>query len=176
LYPDIAEPQPSQTPAGPVEGPMIMGLGAGQTGRFGRCCDPLPGERVVGIVQKGRGVEIHAIDCPALVAYEDQPERWLDLRWNPEAGRNPVNSSAIELALANDPGALGRVCTLIGELGANISNIDFTERKPDFYRIRVELELRDVKHLNHIIRALEAESSVAVVSRLRERMGQKAAE
>ncbi|HEU0222391.1 MAG TPA: bifunctional (p)ppGpp synthetase/guanosine-3',5'-bis(diphosphate) 3'-pyrophosphohydrolase [Paracoccaceae bacterium] len=167
LYPDLATPQPGGSRRTKPDGAIILGLEAGQRATHGNCCSPLPGERIVGIAERGRGVVVHAIDCPKLVDFEDQPDRWIDLRWNPEAGKSAVNHAAIEVILANDPGSLGRACTLIGELGANISDIDFTERKPDFYRIRVDLELRDVKHLNHITRALEAESVVTQVERIR---------
>ncbi len=167
LYPDLASPQ-AQGPSAPVEGAIILGLEANQLAQPGACCQPLPGERIVGVAERGRGVVFHAIDCPRLAAFEDQADRWLDLRWHPEAGRRAVNHALLDIVLANDPGALGRTCTLIGELGANISNIDFAERKPDFYRLRLDLELRDAKHLHHITRALEAESVVTQVARVRE--------
>ncbi|RMH46273.1 MAG: bifunctional (p)ppGpp synthetase/guanosine-3',5'-bis(diphosphate) 3'-pyrophosphohydrolase [Alphaproteobacteria bacterium] len=173
LYPEItAPPEPA---ADAPDGPIVIGLEADQFSRLGACCTPLPGERVVGIAEKGHGVVVHAIDCPSLSAFEDQPERWIDLRWNPEAKRAPVNRAWIEVALANDTGALGRICTLIGELGANIADLDFVERKPDFYRIRVQLELRDITHLNHVLRGLEAESVVAQVARIRGEMRETAA-
>ncbi|QDL92175.1 bifunctional (p)ppGpp synthetase/guanosine-3',5'-bis(diphosphate) 3'-pyrophosphohydrolase [Paroceanicella profunda] len=168
LYPDIATPTVSEPLRDSVDGPIYIGLAAGQDAIAGPCCNPLPGERIIGIAERGRGVVIHAIDCPSLGAFEDQMERWIDLRWNPDAGRGPSNHALLEVVLANDPGALGRVCTLIGELGANISDIDFAERKTDFYRLHVDLELRDVKHLHHIIRALEAESVITQVTRVRQ--------
>ena len=69
--------------------------------------------------------------------------------------------------MANDAGVLGRICTLIGEQHANISDIVFTDRKPDFYRMVIDLEVRDVKHLHNVQTALEADSAVAEVSRFR---------
>ncbi|MEL6233538.1 MAG: bifunctional (p)ppGpp synthetase/guanosine-3',5'-bis(diphosphate) 3'-pyrophosphohydrolase [Pseudomonadota bacterium] len=167
LYPDIAAPS-ANTEYAAGAGPAVLGLEADQSYRLGRCCMPLPGERVVGIAVRGRGVIVHAIDCAELAEFEDQTERWIDLRWADDAGALPVNSAALDVVLANDPGALGRICTLIGEVGSNISDIDFSARKPDFYRIRVVVELRDVTHLNHVVRALEAESVVAQVMRIKE--------
>ena len=67
-----------------------------------------------------------------------------------------------------DAGVLGRVCTLIGGHKANISDLEFIDRKPDFYRLHVNVELRDAEHLHSLITALEAESDVAAVARLRE--------
>jgi GTP pyrophosphokinase/guanosine-3',5'-bis(diphosphate) 3'-pyrophosphohydrolase len=109
---------------------------------------------------------VHAIDCDRLTTYEDQPERWVDLHWHD--GSHPAEYGAtLDLTLSNDAGALGRVCTLIGETGANISDLHFVERKPDFYRLLIYVELRDVAHLHLLMLRLEAQNEVAEVSRSR---------
>jgi guanosine-3',5'-bis(diphosphate) 3'-pyrophosphohydrolase len=66
---------------------------------------------------------------------------------------------------ANDAGVMGRICTLIGEQGANISDLAFTDRKPDFYRLLLSVDLRDAEHLHSIISVLSAEDDVAEVAR-----------
>ncbi len=71
------------------------------------------------------------------------------------------------MTIGNDAGVLGRICTLIGEQKANISDLKFEDRKPDFYRVLVDIELRDAEHLHSVISALEAESDVATVERRR---------
>lgn len=73
----------------------------------------------------------------------------------------------IEVAMVNDAGVLGRLCTLVGEQNANIVDIMVTERKPDFYRMVIDIEVRDVKHLHNVQTALEADSDVSQVSRVR---------
>ena len=145
----------------------VVGLSADQRFDLAPCCQPLPGERIVGITYRGKGVVVHAIDCEALTAYEDQPDRWMDLHWH--AGQHrPVHPSTLELTIGNDAGVLGRICTLIGEQKANISDLKFMDRKPDFYRLIVEVELRNAEHLHSLISALEAESDVAEVRRYRD--------
>ena len=64
---------------------------------------------------------------------------------------------------------LGRICTLIGQQGANITDLEFVDRKSDFYRLRVEVALRDREHLHALTTAIEAESDVAQVARIRDR-------
>ena len=129
----------------------------------------LPGERIVGIATRGKGVVFHTIHCEKLAEYEDQSSRWIDLRWT--QGRNdPTNNVTIEVTMANDAGVLGRICTLIGEQNANIADLQFTERKPDFYRMTIEIQVRDVEHLHHVITAVEADSDVAHVKRTRQRL------
>jgi GTP pyrophosphokinase/guanosine-3',5'-bis(diphosphate) 3'-pyrophosphohydrolase len=110
---------------------------------------------------------IHAIDCPALEEFEEQPTRWVDLHWH--AGRHAaVHTVSLELTISNDAGVLGRICTLIGEQKANISDLRFTARKPDYYRVIVDVDLRDVEHLHKVMTALDAETDVAQIARHRD--------
>ena len=68
----------------------------------------------------------------------------------------------------NGVGVLGRICSLIGERGANITNIDFIDRKPDFYSIVIEMHVKDLKHLSSIMTLIEADIDISVVTRTRE--------
>ncbi|MEM6618591.1 MAG: bifunctional (p)ppGpp synthetase/guanosine-3',5'-bis(diphosphate) 3'-pyrophosphohydrolase [Pseudomonadota bacterium] len=142
----------------------IIGLAADQYAQPGECCQPLPGERIVGIATRGRGVIVHAIDCGRLAELEDEMDRWIDLHW-PEGHRTADKSATFEVTMAHDPGVLGRICTLIGEQNANISDLEFTDRKQDFYRITIDIEVRDVEHLLHVLTAVEADTDVAQVIR-----------
>ena len=162
LYPELADKQDSIDATRP-----IAGLEADTSFTRAPCCNPLPGERIVGITYRGKGVVIHAIDCPVLAEFEDSPQRWVDLQWH--EGRHPAAySTFLSLTIRHDAGVLGRICTLIGTQGANISDLEFIDRKPDFYRLRVEVELRDREHLHNLLTALEAESDVAQVHRVRD--------
>jgi GTP pyrophosphokinase/guanosine-3',5'-bis(diphosphate) 3'-pyrophosphohydrolase len=163
LYPELV-----QATADVVDAQRpIAGLAADQSFRRASCCQPVPGERIVGITYRGTGVIIHAIDCPALAEFEEQPARWVDLHWH--AGRHAaVHTVSLELTISNDAGVLGRLCTLIGEQKANISDLRFTDRKPDFYRLIIDVDLRDVEHLHMVMTALEAETDVAQIARHRD--------
>ncbi|WP_343080155.1 bifunctional (p)ppGpp synthetase/guanosine-3',5'-bis(diphosphate) 3'-pyrophosphohydrolase [Ostreiculturibacter nitratireducens] len=163
LYPELVSAQIEEVDARRP----VAGLAADQSFRRAACCQPVPGERIVGITYRGQGVVIHAIDCPALAEFEDQPGRWVDLHWL--SGRHaPVHTVSLNVTIANDAGVLGRICTLIGEQKANISDLHFVDRKPDFYRLIVEVDLRDTEHLHAVLTALEAESAVAHVERHRD--------
>ncbi|PPB79568.1 GTP pyrophosphokinase/guanosine-3',5'-bis(diphosphate) 3'-pyrophosphohydrolase [Albidovulum inexpectatum] len=164
IYPELARAEPEHE----VDARRpVVGLTADQTFRRAQCCQPLPGERIVGITYRGQGVVVHAIDCPSLAEFEDQPARWIDLHWH--SGRHPaVYNVSLNVTIANDAGVLGRICTLIGQQKANISDLTFVDRKPDFYRLVIEVELRDAEHLHMLLTALEAESDVAHVERHRD--------
>ena len=163
LYPELAQAVAEEVDSGRP----VAGLTADQAFRRAQCCQPVPGERIVGITYRGQGVVVHAIDCPALEEFEDQTSRWVDLHWH--SGRHkPVFTISLDLTISNDAGVLGRICTLIGEQKANISDLRFTDRKPDFYRLIVDVDLRDVEHLHMVMTALEAETDVAQISRHRD--------
>ncbi|MBT8412276.1 MAG: TGS domain-containing protein, partial [Octadecabacter sp.] len=163
IYPELAK----------AEGPEIearravIGLSPDQSHRRAQCCQPIPGERIVGITYRGEGVVVHAIDCEVLADFEDQPDRWIDLHWQ-EGKHRADNTITLELTITNDAGVLGRICTLIGEHDANISDLVFIDRKPDYYRLLIEVDLRDVEHMHIIMTALEADSNVASISRHRD--------
>ncbi len=162
LYPEGVPVEPEVDAARPV-----LGLAADQSFRRAACCRPLPGERIVGITYRGKGVVAHSMDCDALAALEDQPDRWIDLRW--QDGTHPPDYDVmLELTISNDAGVLGRVCSLIGEHKANICDLRFLDRKPDFFRLVMDVELRGVAHLHQVMTALEAETAVAQIARLRD--------
>ncbi|MFL4469923.1 bifunctional (p)ppGpp synthetase/guanosine-3',5'-bis(diphosphate) 3'-pyrophosphohydrolase [Tateyamaria armeniaca] len=145
----------------------VIGLLPGQKFERAKCCEPLPGERIVGITFRGQGVVVHAIDCARLVDYENQPDRWLDLHWH-DGSHAAVYGATLDVTIGNDAGVLGRICTLIGETQANISDLEFMDRKPDFYRLLIYVELRDAQHLHTLVGALAAESDVAAIERHRQ--------
>ncbi|GAB4265175.1 MAG: bifunctional (p)ppGpp synthetase/guanosine-3',5'-bis(diphosphate) 3'-pyrophosphohydrolase [Pararhodobacter sp.] len=163
LYPELAA-----LPVEEIDAKRpVVGLEPGQQFRRAKCCQPVPGERIVGITYRGKGIVAHAIDCDVLATLEDQPERWVDLHWA-EGKHPPVHEVSLELTIANSAGVLGRVCTIIGEQKANISDLSFIDRKPDYFRIFVEIAVSDAQHLHAILTILSAESEVAQVNRMRD--------
>lgn len=162
LYPGLSTKQGDEIDAARA----VVGLHQGQTFRRAECCQPIPGERIVGISYPGKGVMIHSIDCEVLAEFESETQRWVDTHW--QDGRYPaVHGVSLDLTIANDSGVLGRLCSLIGEQGANISDLVFIDRKPDFYRLIVDVELSDTEHLHAVTLALEADSDVASIARHR---------
>ncbi|MFN3075632.1 MAG: RelA/SpoT family protein [Alphaproteobacteria bacterium] len=142
----------------------IRGLIAGMAVHYAGCCHPLPGDRIVGIVSTGKGVNIHTIDCDSLEAYSDQPDRWLDLSWG-ETVDGATYVGRINLVVANEPGTLGGLSTMIARSQGNISNLKITNRTADFFDMLVDVEVRDVRHLTNIIAALRANPAISSVER-----------
>ena len=145
----------------------FIGLAPGQEANTASCCMPIPGERIVGIAVRGQGITIHAIDCDHLENLNDKQKHWIDLRW-PEGDSQTSHPTCLTISMYNGMGVLGRICSLIGESGANITNMDFFDRKPDFYKIIVEIHVKDLKHLSDIMTSIETDSDISVVERTRE--------
>jgi GTP diphosphokinase / guanosine-3',5'-bis(diphosphate) 3'-diphosphatase len=145
----------------------VIGLPTGTEIRRAQCCQPVPGERIVGITYAGRGPIVHAIDCGALAAFDTAPERWIDLHWS-EGRHAAVHNVTIDVTLSNTNGALGRICTLIGEQNANISDLHFIDRKPDFFRLLIDVDVRNAEHLHAVMMAVELDSDVASLQRFRD--------
>ncbi|GAB4166431.1 MAG: bifunctional (p)ppGpp synthetase/guanosine-3',5'-bis(diphosphate) 3'-pyrophosphohydrolase [Thalassobaculales bacterium] len=144
----------------------IRGLIPGMAMHFAKCCHPLPGDRIVGIVTTGKGVTIHTIDCDTLETFADTPERWLDVSWgDDEAASRHVGR--LDVVIANEPGSLGSLTTVIGKNRGNISNLKITNRSPDFFEMLIDVEVEDLKHLTNIIAALRATPVINSVDRAR---------
>jgi GTP pyrophosphokinase/guanosine-3',5'-bis(diphosphate) 3'-pyrophosphohydrolase len=163
IYPELAIETDAQVDAQKA----VVGLAHDQGFTRASCCQALPGERIVGLRKPGKGVVVHTIDCASLAEHEDDTDSWQDLHWA-EGTHPPVYTVTLDMTIGNDAGVLGRICTLIGERKANISDLRFIDQKPDFFRLMVDVDLRDAEHLHMVFSALEAESNVASVQRRRD--------
>jgi GTP pyrophosphokinase/guanosine-3',5'-bis(diphosphate) 3'-pyrophosphohydrolase len=144
------------------------GLTPGVSIHFGECCSPVPGDRIVGILESdGRGLTVHTIDCERLAEYEDREELWRDLQWTPEAERNSIARAKLTATIRNAPGVLGQACTIIGEAGGNIVGVRMHHRQADFFDVDFDVDVNDARHLTHIAAALRANPSVETVDRVK---------
>ena len=143
------------------------GLTPGVTIHFGACCSPLPGDRIVGILEPGHGLTVHTIDCNRLAEAGDDDAVWQDLQWTPRAETSALAATRLRTTIRNAPGVLGAVATLIGEAGGNILNLNMTRRQQDFFDVEIDVEVQDAKHATSIMAALRANPSVDAVDRVR---------
>jgi GTP pyrophosphokinase len=152
------------------DAPMpIKGLIPGMAVHFARCCHPLPGDRIVGIVTTGKGVTIHTIDCETLETFADTPERWLDVSWGEGPDSPEAHVGRIQITVQNATGSLGTLSTVIAANGGNITNLKITTRSTDFWEILLDIYVNDTRHLNNIIAALRATPIISSVERARGR-------
>ena len=126
----------------------------------------VPGDRIVGILTPSEGLTIYPIQSPALKEFDDQSDRWIDVRWdidvdNPERFPARINVSAL-----NEPGSLAAIAQVIGDNGGNIDNLKMVRKVADFHQMIIDLEVWDLKHLNRIINQLRAKPNVSSVTRV----------
>ncbi len=145
----------------------ISGLTPGIAVHMAKCCYPLPGDRIVGIMTTGKGATVHTIDCMTLEAFADSPERWIDVAWDRDHDGVGAQVSRLSITLMNEPGSLAAIAETIASARGNISNLKFTNRTADFFDMVVDIEVEDAKHLNNIVTSLRGRRSVSTVERAR---------
>ena len=144
----------------------IRGLGGDLPVRFAPIGGAVPGDRIVGILTPNEGITIYPIQSPALTAFDDQPERWLDVRWDIDESDGRLYPARIVVSAINEPGTLGLIATIIGENGSNIDHVEFVNRSSDVRDVILDIEVRDLKHLTSIVSQLKSKSVVSKVERV----------
>jgi GTP diphosphokinase / guanosine-3',5'-bis(diphosphate) 3'-diphosphatase len=144
----------------------IRGINSDLPIKFAPNGGAVPGDRIVGIISPGEGITIYPIQSPALKDFEEQPERWLDVRWDVDETTPQRFPARITVDNVNEPGSLAQVATVIAEHDGNIDNISMHRRSPDFTELTIDLEVYDLKHLSAIIAQLRAKAVVARVERV----------
>ena len=139
----------------------IRGLTAGMAFHLAACCHPVPGDRIVGLRQAGKGVEVHAIDCLTLASGVDAD--WLDLSWG-ETTTGAVGR--IRIVLYNRPGTLAEAAGIFAGNRANIAALENVSRDELFSTYEVDLDVNDLAHLTRIVSALRASDAVAEAERI----------
>ena len=130
---------------------------------FGRCCTPLPGDRIVGIVVNGKGVTIHRIDCKNLEAMSNQPERWLNLSWNVTEGKRLPGR--LNAWVQDSPTALSAVSNAVQQDGGSIARLRMLKRQDALCEVRLDIEVESARHLYSISTSLRSLPEVASVQR-----------
>jgi GTP diphosphokinase / guanosine-3',5'-bis(diphosphate) 3'-diphosphatase len=144
----------------------VRGLKGHSALKFYERTGAVPGERIVGIVTPGDGVTVYPIFAKALEQFDSEPERWVDLAWDPadEGRRFPAR---VKVTLVNEVGALAQVTQVIGDLGGNIDELEMHARHGvrDFFDLSILVEVFDVRHLTDIMNGLRTKPMVSEVTR-----------
>jgi len=145
----------------------IRGLTEGISYHLGQCCHPLPGDRIVGLLTP-EGVVIHTIDCSELEKAQNTDD-WLDVSWGMHAAEGGPSVARVLVRVKNATGSLAAVMNVIANNGGNIFNMKVTNRNPLFFEFTVDIEVRDLAHLQNILGALRVNAAVESVDRVREK-------
>ena len=155
---------PSGRQQGRSEGVKVHGLDNVLI-NFARCCSPLPGDSIVGYVTRGRGVSIHTTDCESTRKLEFDAERRTAVSWG-DTG-DILHPGGIALVTHDEPGTLARVSAAVSACKVNISRFTTTTTMDKKAYMDMTVDVRDVNHLNEIIRRIEGVRGVLSVERAR---------
>lgn len=126
-------------------------------------CFPLPGDRIVGILTRGKGIVVYPAEASALAAYEDKPERWVSMRWE---DNNLLFASRLNLTVVNRTGSLSTITQTIADFDANITNLRLTQNNDDFCDLSVDVEVRDRDHMRKLVAAIRGSRVVSKANRV----------
>ena len=144
----------------------IRGINTDLPVRFAPNGGAVPGDRIVGIMTPGEGITIYPIQAPALKEFEDQPERWLDVRWDVDEKTPQRFPARLKVQSVNEPGSLAQIAQVIAEHDGNIDNIRMSRQSPDFTEVTIDLEVYNLKHLTSILSQLRAKKVIANAERV----------
>ncbi|MBI5438200.1 MAG: bifunctional (p)ppGpp synthetase/guanosine-3',5'-bis(diphosphate) 3'-pyrophosphohydrolase [Nitrosomonadales bacterium] len=144
----VGDAAPSETVANTVI--TIQGT-EGMAVQFAKCCRPIPGDPIIGVIKSGQGLVVHTHDCPVLRKGRSGSEQWLDVVWDKNITR-PFEVG-IKLVVANQRGVLAKVAAAIAEAESNIENVNFTN-EGEYTALHFTLQVNNRLHLANIIRGL----------------------
>ncbi|MCT7662674.1 RelA/SpoT family protein [Shinella kummerowiae] len=126
----------------------------------------VPGDRIVGIMEKDKGITIYPIQSPALQKFDDEPERWIDIRWDLDEANNTRFMARIMINALNEPGTLAEVTQTIATSDVNIRSMSMTRVATDFTEVHIDLEVWDLRQLNQLMGQLKELQCVSTISRV----------
>jgi len=131
---------------------------------FARCCNPIPGEKIVGYITRNRGISIHSSDCPNLLNLLFDAARVIDVEW--ELDKDYSCPVEVSIYLEDRPGMLAKITNAIATLKTNIKNITQKELEGKKALIHLMLEVKDINHLRKIVSSLQSIKGIIEVKRV----------
>src|SRR4051794_38716904 len=120
----------------------------GMAVQFAGCCRPIPGDPIIAQIKKGQGLVVHTHDCPAIHPFHFDPEKWVDVQWDPAPER--LFDVNVRLTAANQRGVLARLAAEISEADSNIDHIETEEKSSQaFTSIIFTVQVKSRMHLAH---------------------------
>ncbi|MFZ3019651.1 MAG: bifunctional (p)ppGpp synthetase/guanosine-3',5'-bis(diphosphate) 3'-pyrophosphohydrolase [Gallionella sp.] len=136
----------------------------GMAVQFAKCCSPIPGDPIIGIIRSGQGLVVHTHDCPTLRRGHSSGEQWLDVVWDKNINRS--FDVSIKLMVANQRGVLAKVAAAIADAESNISNVNFVN-EGEYTALHFTLEVNHRLHLANVMRSLRKIPEVVRIIRVK---------
>lgn len=138
----------------------------GMAVQFAQCCRPIPGDPILGFINKDKGLVIHTHDCPAIRKFKLDPDKWLDVDW--DADNKKLFKVNLRIAVANQRGMLAKIATTIANAESNIDNVSVEESDGSQYtNVNFTVQVHNRVHLAELIRNLRKIPDVARINRVK---------
>ena len=154
---DTQHGEPATTSVITIQGTEGMAV------QFAKCCRPIPGDPIIGVIKNGQGLVVHTHDCPTLRRGRSG-EQWLDVAWDKNINRNFV--VGVKLLVANQRGVLAKVAAAISEAESNIENVNFNN-EGEYTALYFTLEVSHRIHLANVMRSLRKIPEVVRIIRVK---------
>ena len=119
---------------------------------FANCCQPIPGDEIMGYHTAGKGLVVHRLDCPNVVEFRKSPERWIPIGWDNNVSGD--YDAALLIDTENRPGVLAQVAAAVAQSQSNIDRVEYLERDINAALLRFSIQVRDRNHLAEVMRRL----------------------
>jgi len=130
---------------------------------FANCCQPIPGDDIMGYHTAGKGIVVHRLDCPNLAELRKSPERWVPIGWDTTVSGDYDTSLIVEVE--NGTGVLAQLAAAIAQSHSNIERVDYLDRDFNAAVLCFNVQVRDRNHLAEVMRRLRRLSVVQSVRR-----------
>jgi GTP pyrophosphokinase len=159
-------PTPPKPPAGKTDEKGVKVKGARDLlMQLSRCCNPVPGDRILGYITRGRGLTIHTVDCPNLEALDYDKNRLVEVEW--DTSMPSTHAVKVSILAVDKTGVLANVSAAISECQANISRAEITTREDRKAMLDFVIEIADTTHLARVLKAIERVDGVITARRMR---------
>ena len=155
--PDVVKPKPA--------GAILIRGSEGIAVQLAKCCQPIPGDPIIGIIRKGQGLEVHVHDCPAIQRLRGERGRWVDVEWEHADGRH--FDVSIRVLTHDARGVLAKVANAIAENNANIQQVRMDAEQVPYSSLQFTLQVTDRIHLARLLKGIRRIPEVVRIMRTR---------
>jgi GTP pyrophosphokinase len=130
-----------------------------------KCCNPIRGEKIVGYITRGKGVSVHSLGCPNVVNLMFDPERRIEVEWDSTSTDSASYVVRLTMQVEDRKGMLAEISAKISDINTNITNMEARTGEDQQARIDITVEIRDMKHLEKVIKSIKGVQGVLGVER-----------
>ncbi len=145
----------------------IKGMTPGVAVYFAECCNPIPGDMIIGVVTTGKGLTVHTSDCETLANFSSTPERLVEISWGNNNMPNNNFICRIDVILSNEAGSLATLTNVIAKHRSNINNLKIVDRSTEFFEMIVDIVVKGDSQLDDIIRSLRTKRCIQSAKRVK---------